>query len=82
MKTCILAALLLLAGCAGGPDPIRLQSERASHALATRCADGWFQGLPWTPEDERLVRLSLADWQRAIEADAKLLEPTLPGGAK
>lgn len=67
-----LAGLLCLTSCAG-PDPLRLKSERANHALAERCADGWFQALPHTPEDERLVRGSLDDWDRALAADEALV---------
>lgn len=68
-----LLLLLLLPACAGGPDPLRLRAEKASHALATRCADGWFAGLPWTPEDQRLVRQSLDDWASRLAADEAAL---------
>lgn len=71
-----LAGLLCLAGCSG-PDALRLKSERANHALAERCADGWFQALPHTPDDERIVRKALDDWDGALAADEALV-----GGAK
>jgi hypothetical protein len=71
-----LAALFLaaitLTACQG-PDPVRLRNERAAHTAAVRCADGWFQGLPWTPHDELMMRQGLADWERAITADEALL---------
>lgn len=68
-----LASLVILTSCAGGPDQIRLRAEKTSHALATRCADGWFGGLPWTPEDQRLVRQSLDDWASRLAADEAAL---------
>ncbi len=67
-----LAALLLIPSCAG-PDPLRLKSERANHTLATRCADGWFQDLPFTAEDQRIVVKALIDWDNALKADEALV---------
>lgn len=70
----ILLACLLMPSCSG-VDPVRHRAERASHALAVRCADGWFQGLPNTPDDQRLVRQSLDDWGSRLDRDAQLLAP-------
>ena len=70
----ITLACLLLPSCSG-VDPIRYRAERASHALAVRCAEGWFQGLPNTPDDQRLVRQSLDDWGSRLDRDAQLLAP-------
>lgn len=67
----LLALLALLSSCQG-PDLVRLRAERAGYELARRCADGWFQRLPVTPDDERLVRQSLADWDRSLQADERL----------
>jgi hypothetical protein len=76
-------ALFAFALCAcQGPDPIRLRSERANLALAQRCAEGWFTGLPWTEHDRMLVLQSFGDWERALAADEKLLGWPAPGGAK
>jgi len=72
MTRLTLLACLALCACAGGPDPVRLASDRANLALATRCADGWFRALPFVADDERLVRAALADWQRRIESDERL----------
>lgn len=79
-RTVRLWPLLLLVGCAcatacQGPDPLRVRAERASFGLAQRCAEGWFHTLPWTPDDERLVRQSLADWDRRLQADEDLVGP-------
>lgn len=63
---------LLLTSCAG-IDQARVASDRANHRLATRCADGWFQSLPATPQDQQLVRNALADWEAAIVADERLV---------
>jgi len=65
--------LALAAVACQGPDPIRVRAERDSHALAQRCAAGWFQGLPWTPHDRELVEKSLADWDRRLKSDEQLL---------
>lgn len=78
--------LLLISCCAlipscAGPDRVRLASERANWRLAQRCADGWFQALPFAPQDEQLVRDALADWNAALEADEKLAGWSA-GGAK
>lgn len=70
---CLILPLLLATACCGGPDPVRHRAELTSLALAKRCADGWFQGLPKTAEDERLVRQSLADWESRLAADSKAL---------
>jgi hypothetical protein len=67
----VLAALL--AAACQGPDPVRYRAERDSHALAQRCADGWFRGLPFTPHDQELVQKSLDDWKRRLDSDAMLL---------
>lgn len=67
-----LAALAALSACSG-PNPVRLRAERANHALAVRCADGWFRGLPFTPHDEQLVRQALADWDRSLQAEERLV---------
>lgn len=77
--------LLCLACCVAttacqGPDPLRVRAERASYQLAQRCADGWFHSLPFTAEDDRLVRQSLADWDRRLQADEALVGPI--GGGK
>jgi hypothetical protein len=72
--------LPLLCACQG-PDPIRLRSERANHALAARCAEGWFAALPWTEHDKMLVEKALSDWDRALKADEALLQWPV-GGAK
>lgn len=74
----LLVVLLLLASCSG-VDTVRYRAERASHALAVRCADGWFKGLPSTPDDQRLVRQSLDYWGSRLDRDAELLTP---GGGK
>lgn len=72
--------LILLASCQG-PDPVRYQAERASHALAARCADGWFSGLPAPLVDQELVRKSLDDWARRLDSDARLLgDAAVDGG--
>ncbi len=77
MKLLTLIALLALASCQG-PDPIRLRSERANLALAKRCADGWFNGLPWAPHDRVLVEKAFDDWDRALKADEALTTPAVP----
>lgn len=71
MKKIAVTLLLtsLLSSCCGGPDPVRVRAEKASLALAKRCADGWFMGLPVTAEDEALVRKSLADWESRLLTD-------------
>lgn len=74
-----LLAATVLASCQG-PDPLRVRAERASYQLAQRCADGWFTALPFVADDERLVRQSLADWDRRLQADEKLVGPL--GGGK
>jgi alkanesulfonate monooxygenase SsuD/methylene tetrahydromethanopterin reductase-like flavin-dependent oxidoreductase (luciferase family) len=80
MKPLLCLVALCLASCQG-PDPVRLRAEETGYQLAARCADGWFLGLPFTPHDEKLVRDSLADWRRALDADAALLAaPTVPEG--
>lgn len=71
-KTLVALLAVTLASCQG-PDPVRLHAERKSHAMAVRCADGWFRGLTFTEHDEKLVRDALADWDSAILADEKLL---------
>lgn len=63
-----------------GPDPLRVRAERASYQVAQRCAEGWFRALPYTTEDDRLVRQSLADWDRRLQADEALVGPI--GGGK
>lgn len=70
----ILGIGMAVLGCLGcqGPDPVRLKSERANYYLAKRCADGWFQALPFTVQDEQLVRGALEDWDRALRADETL----------
>jgi hypothetical protein len=73
-------ALFALASCQG-PDPVRLASERANWKLTQRCADGWFGGLPFTAQDERVVRGALDDWDKALTADEALVQWPL-GGAK
>lgn len=76
-----IAALLLLALTATacqGPDPVRLRAERASYFHAVRCADGWFHGLRFTADDERVVRAALADWDNALSADEALAGWTVP----
>jgi hypothetical protein len=83
MKTIVIALLAFAASCQGGPDPIRLRSERANHAVAARCAQGWFTGLPWTEHDKMLVEKALSDWDLALKADEALLQfPVAAGGAK
>jgi hypothetical protein len=74
-----LLLILLLVGCQG-PDPLRVAADRADHKLAQRCADGWFLQLPFTAEDERLVRQALDDWARRLASDDQLLGG--PGGGK
>jgi hypothetical protein len=69
-------ALFVIFAACQGPDAIRLRSERANHALAARCAEGWFAGLPWTEHDKALVIQAFADWDAALKADEALL--TLP----
>jgi len=76
-SVCFLMLFLLLTACAG-TDSLRVASDRANHRLATRCADGWFQSLPATEQDQRLVRNALADWEAAIKAD----EAIVGGGGK
>jgi hypothetical protein len=73
MKTLIIVPLLALVACSGGPDPVRLRAERAGYHLALRCANGWFINLPYTADDERLVRKSLTDWDTSLAADERLL---------
>lgn len=82
-KWATIVVAFLLVACSG-PDAVRIRAERANLTLAQRCADGWFQALPWTPHDEQLVRAALADWDRALAADEALLAwPVAPaGGAK
>jgi hypothetical protein len=77
----LLGACICMAPACVGPDPVRVRAERASHALAARCADGWFRGLPFMPHDEELVRRSLDDWARRLDSDERLLGFPL-GGAK
>lgn len=72
-KAVILFTLLLLASCAGGPDMLRYQAELKSHALAKRCADGWFQQLPYVQTDADQVYKALSDWDARLAADAQLL---------
>lgn len=71
-----ISGLLMLAccACAAGPDPVRLAAEKANLALAERCADGWFRGLPFAPHDEQLVRQAFADWRRSLEAEQALAD--------
>jgi hypothetical protein len=64
MKKIAVVCLLLLSSCCG----IDTAADRKNLALAERCADGWFQDLPVTEEDQRLVRNALQDWRNAIEA--------------
>lgn len=71
--TSAILAALLISACVG-PDPIRLASERANYNLAVRCADGWFQHLPFLPADEQVVRSALIDWDQALQADEALLQ--------
>lgn len=73
MKQLILFALVFLYSCQGGPDPIRIRQERAVYALAKRAMDGWFQTLPFTPEDVRVSYAALGDWDSALKADEALL---------
>ena len=73
MKTAILCALAFLCACSGGPDPVRIRQERAVHALAKRAFDGWFQGLPFTPDDAQRCYSALEDWENALRADEALL---------
>lgn len=81
-----LSLLSLLAVCCAvlpscaGPDAVRLASERANWRLAKTCAEGWFQGSPVVEHDKKLVRDSLADWNRALEADEKLVGWPVGGG--
>lgn len=76
-KTIAAVLLFALCGCQG-PDPVRLRAERASYDLAVRCADGWFQRLPFTADDERVVRASLLDWDAALDADEALAGWAVP----
>lgn len=78
LRRFVALAAILLASCQG-PDLVRIQSERANWALATRCADGWFQSLPFDVDDERIVRDALADWDEALKADEALLGWPLGG---
>lgn len=64
MKKIAVICLLLLSSCCG----IDTVAERKNLALAQRCADGWFQGLPINEEDKRLVTNALEDWRKAVEA--------------
>lgn len=73
MTRLLLVLTLALAACSGGPDPVRLRAERAGYNLALRCANGWFIGLPFTADDERLVRQSLIDWDQSLDAEERLL---------
>lgn len=70
-KWASVALLALLVACQG-PDPVRLRSERANHALAARCAQGWFDGLPFAEHDKMLVGKALNDWDAALKADEAL----------
>lgn len=74
MKRIAALCVLFLASCAPSADWVRLEAEKANLKLAKRCADGWFQALPFTPDDQRLVEAAFADWQRSIEAEEKLLK--------
>lgn len=76
----IVVCCTVLPSCAG-PNPVRLASERANWRLANTCADGWFESKPVVEHDKKLVRDALADWNRALEADEKLVGWPL-GGAK
>lgn len=74
MKKAVTALLLLaLCSCQGGPDIVRYKAESSSYTLAKRCADGWFQGLPFVPNDAEIVYKALDDWDGRLAADAKLL---------
>lgn len=64
MKKLSITLLLLLAGC----SHLDTVAERKNHALAQRCADGWFKGLEFTEHDKQLVQGALDDWMRVIEA--------------
>lgn len=64
MKKIAVVCLFLLSSCCG----IDTAAERKNLALAQRCADGWFQGLPINEEDKRLVTNALEDWRKAVEA--------------
>lgn len=84
MRHCLfplLALVVLLCSCQG-PDVIRLRADRAGHELAQRCADGWFRGLPFTADDERVVRQSLVDWDASLAADERLLASPLGTGGR
>jgi len=63
MKKLTIILLFLLAGC----SHIDTVAERKNHALAQRCADGWFKGLAFTESDRLLVQSALDDWKRVIE---------------
>jgi alkanesulfonate monooxygenase SsuD/methylene tetrahydromethanopterin reductase-like flavin-dependent oxidoreductase (luciferase family) len=80
MKKLAVVLVAVLCACQG-PDPVRVQAERASFALAAKCADGWFKALPFTPHDAELVHKSLADWDQRIKSDEQLLAAPF-GGAK
>lgn len=71
----------VLASCSGGPNAARVLAERKSHALAVRCAEGWFQGLPFTVDDQRIVEASLLDWHESLATEEALLGWPA-GGAK
>lgn len=79
IKWAFVALFAILTACQG-PDPIRLRSERANLNLAARCAEGWFNGLPWTLQDQQLVNQALADWDRALKADEALVQWPAGGG--
>lgn len=65
----MIAVIAVVLSSCTGPDALRIRADRANHALATRCADGWFGSLPVTADDQRLVRNALGDWEKRIDAD-------------
>jgi len=73
-KLLVLLPCVFLVACSG-VDERRLELERRNLVFAEKCADGWFGALPYTPDDVRAVRVGLAEWRRALDAEQALLGP-------
>lgn len=77
----VFLTLSFLASCQG-PDPIRISAERANFELARRCADGWFQKIPFTAEDVRMVNNAFGDWDKSLKAEEALINFPIRGGER
>ena len=69
-----ISLLLAMSACIGtGYDQQRYTNDRNDHALAQRCAEGWFAGMAFTDADKRDVEAALAGWASRLDRDATAL---------